>query len=158
MDILNFDELYQFAEFFYDIADSGDTATAVLLYEDAKDLMLLLSEMDDVSLENVHLESEDYNGYNKEFYVTLSPEFELFIEPVYDDEIIKECYSDSIFYFGDTNSRIAIENDCDNKYEVDFDDESNDCENCCDDCCSCRKKETNEALMAALDFLDYLLS
>lgn len=153
MDILEFDELYQFAEFFYDIADNGETVTAVLFYEDAKDLMLMLSDMDDVVLESIHIECEDYDGYGKEFYVTLTPEFELYIEPVYDGDEIKECYSDAIFYIGEANSKIAIENECDNKYEIELNDE---CDDCCEDCGSCHLKESNGAIMAALDFLDYL--
>lgn len=161
MDILNFENIYQFSEFLYNLAQKELTLTAVVHYEKAKDLLFFLSQYDDVELESINLQHENYDGYDKEYYVTLTSELELYIESVYDGDNIKECYSDKIFYFEDVNSKIAIANECDCEYEIDFypeDEDDDECGDCCYDCSNCPLSEKNEAIASALDFLSFIFN
>lgn len=149
MDLLRFKDTYDVAIFMLDAMAENPpckNVTAVLYYDRAKSLIKALMQADDVEAGHISISPAFVSGYNKEYYVTLDQDLNLWVEPVFHvDEILYE-FSDVILYDGDAKQKIADRNDGTGvtSYEIRFetpceDDSSEEdpCEDCALDCMSC---------------------
>lgn len=166
MEIRNFYDFDELGDYMYELAsEESQVVTAVLLYEDAIELIKWLMLYDDVEIGSISIENEDYHGYDKEFYITLDTDLVLDVVPAYQLQTDKtaEGYlpleSEVVFYGGDVSSKLALQNTYGNKYEIVienyYDDE---CGDCCGDCSNCPHSETSETVAEALCILDYILN
>lgn len=149
MDLLRFKDTYDVAIFMLDAMAKNSyrgNVTAVLYYDRAKSLIKALLQTEDVEAGCINISPAFVSGYNKEYYVTLDQDLNLWVEPVFHgDEIIYE-FSDVILYDGDAKQKIADQNDGTGvtSYEILFetpceDDSSEEdpCEDCALDCMNC---------------------
>lgn len=133
---------FDMSELAFDIlreAYSEKTATAALFYEDAKELVQELIRYDeDLEIENISdLGSTAMNGYDKEYYVTVTDDGKLFVEQACMDGVYLRTDSDSMFVDEEASSKIVIDRDFDLcvACEIYRGDEYDDCEDCdCEDC------------------------
>ncbi len=156
--------------FFYDIAELGNfmyesaedeslTVSSVMLYDKAVELIRWLMTYDDITVGSINIENEDYNGYKKEFYITLDSDLILDVAPAYKFKTEKssagytDIDADLILYDGDVNSRIAIQSECLNKFEIIFDEECED-----SDYDYSTYSHYNFEIIEILKLLDYILN
>lgn len=167
MERRKFDNYAEFGNYIYELASyESQVVTAVLLYEDAVELIKWLMQYDDVTVGSINIENEDYHGYDKEFYITIDTDLVLDVMPAYqlstdkDTEGYLAIESDIVFYGGDVSSKLALQNTYGNKYELiieNYDDED-ECENCCEDCSNCSRRDTSDAIDGQLSFIDYIFN
>lgn len=114
MDRISFLSYESLAQYMIEKALEGKTVTAALLYEDAIVLLKELACYEDTSLKNIEVSEPVFNGYDKEFYVTLDADFDVWVEEAFyetKDENHKGYYrfggDDVIALIGsDVNSQI----------------------------------------------------
>lgn len=165
MDRLFFDDIAELGNFMYESADEQSVVvSSVLLYDKAVELIRWLMAYDDITIGSINIENEDYNGYDKEFYVTLDSDLVLDVAPAYKYKTAKtsagytDIDADLILYDGDVNSRIAIQSECLNKFEIVFEEE---CEDSSYDCGTCPHRELSEKVIGIsemLKLLDYIFN
>lgn len=136
----NYFDLEDLADDMLIIASYGYSATAALFYNEAKELIqeLILLD-DDITVTNLDLSEPDMRGYDKEYYVVVSSDYELSVEPAYVDGKYLDSETYAMFIDSDACSRITAykdykvciaayinKDDCDDYYEDEYDD-------CCED-------------------------
>ena len=119
-----------------------ENVTFVGFYEDAIEVLKELMMHDEIVPYSLEIHPAEYDGYDKEYYVTLDNEMSLFCEPAYHVEheiyYFDEC--DIAFIRNDVNSAILARIEADELYEVTYTDEVEDdkkpyCGECCGECC-----------------------
>ena len=141
--------------------DANTIVYAVVFYDDAKRLLQMLGSIEEVDFGNIELNNPQWNGYNKEYYVSVDENFEVNVEPAWHE---KNEYHDAGYYradnsialiHSDANSKIleALK-DCDcAEFEIDADAE---CDGCCEECMlSDEDDEDSECDFA--DILEYVM-
>lgn len=126
MDRLIFEDIAELGNFMYEVANEKSiVVSSVLFYDEAVELIKWLMQYDDIAIGSINIENEDYNGYRKEFYITLDSDLFLDVIPAYkiQDKKYIDIDADVILYGGDVNSRVAIHSECLNKFEIVMDDE-----------------------------------
>ena len=108
-------------------------------YEDAIVVIKELLMYDEVFPHYIKITSEFWDGYDKEYYVTLDEDMNVWCEKAYDSEYSRYIYEETecLFIADDCSSAILSKIDCDENtiYEVSYDlDDECDC-NC--GCCNC---------------------
>ena len=104
-----FDSHRDLADYMYEKAyDDENYVVSVLFYEDAIKLMRELVKKDDVKVVAVDVAPVEYNGYDKEYYVSLTDDMYLAVEPAYSEtnERYLATDADILLIHGDANSRI----------------------------------------------------
>ena len=105
MEILRYESIEDFGDLLYEIAaEEKATATAVLFYKEARELMKWLLQFDDVKIGCIDLADD---GYEKEYYVTLDEDMYLYVETAYDDSGYQAVDTEAIFFDGDASATIA---------------------------------------------------
>lgn len=149
MDLLKFKDTYDTAIFMLDAMAENPSCkniTAVLYYDRAKSLIKALLQTEDVEAGCIDISPAFVSGYNKEYYVTLDPDLNLWVEPVFHGDRILYEFSDIILYDGDAKQKIVDRNTGTGvtSYEIQFEtpcekDGSADdpCEECVLDCMTC---------------------
>ena len=132
MEKIVIEDIYDVVELVYDNAASGHEATFIGLRDDVSAFLkeLILYGYDDISLVRIDLEPEELDGYDKEYYVSLNKDMELWCCKAYDYE--HECYlydeTDVVLIADDCNSKIIERIDCDSIREVGYDVDEPECE------------------------------
>lgn len=146
------------------LAVSGEIPVAVLHYDGAASLIRELLLYDEVDIGAIDIEPEDFNGYNKEYYITLGKDLLIYVDPAYyindDGEgIYLNACGDEVFYGGDVSSKIIAVNDG-VPYEIEIEDELEEesCGDCCCDCTSCNRCELYEVVDDDGDVIGYSLT
>ena len=134
------EDMIDVAQIMYDKVVSGcESACFVGYYEDAAQLIKeLLMMYDDTNVMQIKIEMVEWDGYEKEYLVTLDDEMNVWCEKAFND------YRNDYFYIEDScvlvaddcNSKILENIEADEVYEVSYDlyDEhecDGDCEHCC---------------------------
>lgn len=138
MDRIIIEDIYDVAEMMYNNATDGNETTFIGLYDDVAELLRVLPICCDDCIDfiRIDLEPVELDGYEKEYYVSLNEDMELWCCKAYDYE--RECYlfdeTDIVLIADDCNSKIIERVDY-NKifeigYEVDEPECNGDCENC----------------------------
>lgn len=132
------------------IVDEGiECATFVGRYEDVVYIIKELLMFDEVFPYQIDLESVDWGEYDKEYYITLDNELNIWCSKVYDieDDIITCISTDIAFIADDCNSAILKGIGCDKNgmYEVSYylDDEEPNCDGNCE-CCNLTEKDNSD--------------
>jgi len=129
MEILKFKDIEDLYSFMCAISQGEEkNITAVLNYDDAVELMRCF--LDDVIVEVGHLEigEYDYNGYDKEYYVSIDTDLILDVCPAmphYNKEFgyVPVQEADIILYGGDVKQSIVSINDAKESFQIEIDDE-----------------------------------
>lgn len=108
MEILYFNDYAEIGEYMYEKANIGFNITATLFLEDTIGLMRDLMSYENIEIGGIDVAQMEYNGYSKEYYVTLSEDLVLDIEPAWNTR--RNCYlyaePDIMLIDGEANSAI----------------------------------------------------
>lgn len=161
MEIVKFRNVSELGAFIYNLAtEESETVATVMFREDTLELFETLLEYEDIDIGDIEIWND--TDYYEEYYLYLTDNLQLKIEPVHKYGDIHAAESDVVLFAGDVNSKIIFENpdSIHLKIETSDDDTDNDsdddCGNCCEDCSNCRKKEQSQSIESALDFWDYV--
>lgn len=137
--------------YMYELAkEKSKDVVAVATYEEAAEIIKWLVAHEDVQIKTLDLHSYEWEFYDKEFYLSITPDLEVYVEPVYlksktdsnEFDRLISAEADVIFYSGDANYKIAKQCSSDESYEFvigegsDDEDETN-CGECSYDCSNC---------------------
>ncbi len=103
---MNYEDL---ADLMIENAEEGKMSYAVLMYNDAKELLKELAIYDKTQFEFVTLTDSEYDGYNKEFFVIVDRYFNICVEKAWHEANI---YNDEGYYGFDANC-LYVGEDCD---------------------------------------------
>lgn len=138
------EDLGEIACHMYDsVVDDGlNDVTFVGYYEDAVCLVKELLMFDDITPYNIELKPFESDRYDKEYYITLDKELDIWCCKAYNSE--HDCYlyaeTGRLFIADDCNSAILNKIGCDedNMYEVSYDLDDDGCDG---DCANCKYAE-----------------
>lgn len=161
MDKMGFKSYEEIAAFMTATAhDEEKDVCAIVFFEDAAKLIREILLFDDVTISFLELHDEEWNGYNKEFYVTLTSEMELFVEAAFRDGIYI-CPGVSLALVdGDANSKVLQSLEDADRIEIYIDDSSEEYEGNCDVCelCNALGLSQDHCLLDVLEESDYPFS
>ena len=124
----------------YDLEDIG-CVQVVGFYEEISDVLKEILQYDEVSVGNIELNSADWNGYLKEYYLTIDEDMVVCVEPGYytEKEIYLQYEAETLIICDDCNSAIVKNNmyEGGKSYCYRYDD---DCDLSCCDCEKCMYK------------------
>ena len=102
------------------VDDGHEEVMFVGFYDDAVEVIKNLLMFDEIMPYHIHIEPEDWDGYEKEYYVTLDNEMNVWCEKAYQEEHSRYLYGETgcLFIADDCNSVLLkdIEN-----LSIDFD-------------------------------------
>lgn len=113
------------------LADEGAYVVAALFYDEAAELLRELMIVPMIDIHDIILETAAGSGYTKEYYIELTGDYDLTVEPAFVNGRYLETDCDAMFIDGDANSRIIADLPEDVCIEVDFD--GDDCDDGYDD-------------------------
>lgn len=127
MEKLVFNDYGSLAYKMLETADSGETAYAVCFFDDAVGLLKELMSVDEVSVGGIEIHDIDYEGYDKEYYVSIDEDYIVDVEPAW-HEANEYCGAGYLgfeaanaYIDGDANSAILKVIDEATCYEIAFD-------------------------------------
>lgn len=106
MKILNFINYAEVSEYMLEKAKCGKNVTATLFLDEAIELMRNLMSYEEIEVGCIEIEQEEYNGYSKEYYVSLSNDMVLIVEQAWCKEGYLYAEPDIMLIDGDANSKI----------------------------------------------------
>lgn len=127
MDKIVFNDYIGLAHKMIETAESGGTAYAVCFFDDAVGILKELMSIDEVTVGSISITDEEYDGYTKEYYVSIDGDYIVDVQPAWHD---KNDYHDAgyygfeaedVFIDGDANSAILKVIDNATCYEIEFD-------------------------------------
>lgn len=146
MDYMDFVDYAEVAEYITDLAAEGNTVYVAAHYEGARKLVQEIARYVGVEVIALDIEPPEYDGYDKEFYVVLDKEYNLYVEKAWHEanKWHEAGYlmfdADYFLIFGDCNSKIIESPLCDEDgnsctfieigLEEDDEDEDDDLEEC----------------------------
>ena len=153
MEKLYFEDFCDLSDFMYDIATTEkSTVCAVLNYDQTVELLRCLMVFDDIEVITIDVSHSIIKGYTKEYYVTLSRDLKLFVEPAYNNDVVVENYADVFLFEGDVSSKIALNNKG-TQFEISVGEDGEECS----DYEEQEREIAKQAINSALDFLSFLL-
>ena len=96
----------ELSDYMIDKAQDGLYTVAVLFYDDALCLLRKLMRYDNVEIEALDIKPEEYDGYSKEYYVSLTDDMVASVEPAYVGSRYLNAEADLTLIDGDANSAI----------------------------------------------------
>lgn len=156
MDTLYFLDYMELACYMVDNADDGKAVTAVLFYDDAKELLKELACYEETEIGSIDLHEPEWNGYDKEFYITLDDNLTIWVEEAYHE--IEETGFKGYFRFGFENSIALIDGNASSLIvkaaeENDYIAEIEIGENCDKDCNECVFDNDSEDLKDIIEYI-----
>ena len=127
-----------------------EEAAFVGFYEDAIEVIKELLMNEEVMPCSIEIQPEFIAGYDKEYYVFLNDELEVWCQPAWYEEgkFYLMTDVDITFIMGECNSSILKTIRTEETVEVTFElDNTEDCSECCGECCcgsTCEDEESNE--------------
>lgn len=127
MEKIVFESYASLAEHMMNVAEKGDTAYAVCFLDDAVEVMRELLKYDGTNIGGINIAQEDYNGYSKEYFISVDGDMLIDVEPAWQkaNEYHEAGYlwfdAEKIFIVGDANSSILKCVDLDKCCEIEFD-------------------------------------
>lgn len=143
MKIVYFGTMDKLAEFMISQAKDKRSSVAALYYDETKELMRELLKQDGVELVSAEFHDPSWDGYNKEYYITFTPDFELYVEKAIGKNGGYLSFENDCLILGaDANSAILSKNWHENAetYEAVFDCDDlacDECDFCFSDCKKC---------------------
>jgi hypothetical protein len=105
---------------------NGKHVATVVFYDKAKELLEMITSLEEVELVDIRLTPYEFDLYDKEYYVSITPENEIFVEPAYSNGRYLADGMDVLFIDNDANSRII--QICDYEKAIAFEFDDGDCE------------------------------
>lgn len=106
MEILFFNDYTEIGEYMYEKANDGCNITATLFLEDTIGLMRDLMSYEDIEIGGIDVAQMEYNSYSKEYYVTLSEDLVLDVEPAWNVKGYLSAEPDIMLIDGNASSTI----------------------------------------------------
>lgn len=106
----DYDEL---ANYMYEKATDNIDTVAVLFFDDSASLLKKLLVKDGVTIDAIDIAPEDFDGYSKEYYISLGSDLILDVEPAHNGKKYLNTDTDLMLIHGDASS--AIIRDVDEK-------------------------------------------
>lgn len=133
MNKIVFDSIEALAECMMTDANKGDTAYAVCFLDDASELLRELMRFTEVTIGGINITKEEYNGYSKEYFISLDGDMVLDIEPAWHEsnEYHNAGYlwfdAEKVYIVGEASSTIIKDIDEDKCFEIGFEPLKDDC-------------------------------
>lgn len=108
-----FKDYKDLSEYMYTKASDGINITATLFFEDAISLIKELLLNDDIDIGGINIAQEEYTGYSKEYYITLSDDLILDVTPAHNEKLYLNAEPDMMLIHGDASSSIIKDIDDD---------------------------------------------
>lgn len=111
-------------------AEKGDVAYAVCFLDDAVEVMRELLKYDGTTVGGIEISQEDYNGYSKEYYVSIDGDMIVDVAPAWHEanEYNPAGYywfdAEKIYIVGEANSAIIKNIEKEKCYEIEFEAET----------------------------------
>lgn len=112
MEFMSFSDHAEVAEYIMELAFHGNTVYTACKYDDARILLKELASYRESTIESAMIAGPEYDGYDKEFYITVDKCFNIFVEQAWheDNKWHPAGYlnfeADFFLLFGDCNSKI----------------------------------------------------
>ena len=138
MERIIIEDIYDVAEMMYGNATDGNETTFIGLYDDVAELLKVLPICCDNGIDfiRIDLEPVELDGYEKEYYVSLNEDMELWCCKAYDYE--RECYlfdeTDIVLIADDCNSKLIERVDYNKIFEVGYEFDEPECNGDCENC------------------------
>lgn len=113
-----FKDYKDLSEYMYTKANDGINITATLFFEDATSLIKALLLNNDIIIGGINIAQEEYTGYSKEYYITLSDDLILDVTPAHNGKLYLNTEPDMMLIHGDASSSIIKDIDDDICREV----------------------------------------
>ena len=145
------EDMIDVAQIMYDKVASGcESVVFAGYYEDAAQLIKeLLMMYDETCVCQISIESIDWDGYDKEYLVTLDSKMNIWCEKAYQEEYNRYLFigEDCVLIADDCNSKILDSIESEEVYEVgyDFDDE-HECDGNCKNCTCGEEQDKQEVV------------
>lgn len=129
---IKLDNIEELAEIMHEDAHDDNCVTAILFYDEAIELMRELLCYDCVIPEAFEIMPKDWDGYDKEYFVQLSDDMMLAVEPACHDGIYYACGADYFYVDSNADSKVLdrIDSAC---FLIEFGKGDYDCK-CHDEC------------------------
>lgn len=108
-----FKDYKDLSEYMYTKASDGINITATLFFEDTTSLIKALLLKDDIEIGGINIAQEEYTGYSKEYYITLSEDLILDVTPAHNGKLYLNAEPDMMLIHGDASSSIIRDIDDD---------------------------------------------
>lgn len=108
-----FKDYKDLSEYMYAKASDGINITATLFFEDTISLIKELLLNDDIEIGGINIAQEEYTGYSKEYYITLSDDLILDVAPAHNGKLYLNAEPDMMLIHGDASSSIIRDIDDD---------------------------------------------
>ena len=139
---LYFEDFASCADYMIEKSKNGVNVTAALFYDEALELIREFMVYSDIEVGGIAIAPLCYDGYDKEYYITLSCYGTLDVEPAWNDDRYLDADADLMLVCGDAScfilKDIPIEQ-CREIYIGIEEDTEEDCGDCCGDCNICVK-------------------
>lgn len=111
----------------FDVANDGGTAYAICFLDDAIGIIKKLLACDETTIGGIDIAQEEYNGYDKEYFVSIDGDYIVDVQPAWHEsnEYHEAGYlwfdAEKVFVVGDANSSIIKCVDKNKCVEIEFD-------------------------------------
>ncbi len=125
----HFEDYKKLSDYIVENAQNGFYTVTVLFYDDALALLRELIRYKDVNIEALDIKPVEYDGYDKEYYVSLADDMVASVEPAYVGDRYLNAEADLTLIVGDASSAIIKNlpaNKCREIYIGNADDETED--------------------------------
>lgn len=102
----NFSDCQKLAQYMMEQAQDGNFTVAVLFYKEANELLRELLYYEDVETDLINIQPYEYSDYDKEYYVTLSDDMFICVEPGYLYDQYLELDADIVLIDNEANTKI----------------------------------------------------
>lgn len=124
MDRIVIENLEELGELMMDDINNGATCVSFVgLYDDATEVIKTLLCYDITNAYHIEIEPEDWDGYNKEWLVTLDSDYNVWCEKLCRESGYITFEGNVAYIADDCNSICLKKADCEVMYEVGYDDE-----------------------------------
>lgn len=147
-------DISELAEYMIGKVAEEFNVTATLFYDDAVALTRELMSYEDIDVGCLEIMTPEYNGYKKEYYVTLSEDNVLAVEPAWKDGKYLNAEPDLMIIDGDASHKIVEDipvGNCRELYIGIEEDDTDCCGECCGDCTNCDNDSSNDVLDELLE-------
>lgn len=109
-----FNDCEELCDYMFKRVTDGFYVVAVLFYQDAIDLIEKIIIKNKTKIEALDIAPKDYDGYDKEYYISIATDFVLSVEPAFAHGKYLDAEADLTLIDGNASSSII--NTCEKKY------------------------------------------
>ena len=148
-----FENYKDIAMYLYGFGLDGKYASAVLFGDDAVELLREFLLLNNTSIGLIEIERGDYDSYCMEYYVSITPELEIYVEKAYRNGKYTIMFSDVTLISEDANSRVIGSLHKDGCIEISIGEKCECCADCSKLCLGC-DGECEDNIFGESDFGD----